>query len=326
MQEIPNRLYINTFPPLPIVSVVTSVYNRPALLERALNSILAQTFQNIEYIIVDDGSDENIDKIVIPFLNSAPFPVLYLKKENGGVHTGRNLGIKKARGQYLLILDSDDEFVPKAIETFLNAWSLIPENNRHRYREVTALCMDTKGKPLGDLYPENINYVNKKTARKIRRRLKAEHTALNRTDILQCHPWPEPEGVKFVAESLIWRILDEKYDKWSINDCLRIYHQETEDSLSTQFKKKTTQNCINDLFRHQYIVNNHKLYNLSIIERCKEILLYLIFRRVLQNKCSLPNYTWINEGIKGSFNQLLKQVLIIPSLVAIKLLRRRFYD
>lgn len=62
----------------PLVTILTPVYNRRKVLPRALAAVESQTYRNIEYIIVDDGSAESIDDIVIPFAERVDFPVLYL--------------------------------------------------------------------------------------------------------------------------------------------------------------------------------------------------------------------------------------------------------
>ena len=84
----------------PRVSVITPVYNRREELPRTLRSVENQTYRNIEYIIVDDGSTLPVDDIVKDFMIKADFPVAFIKKQNGGVHTARNAGIRISRGNF----------------------------------------------------------------------------------------------------------------------------------------------------------------------------------------------------------------------------------
>lgn len=106
----------------PLITIMTPVYNRRGTIQRTINSVQAQTFRDIEYIIVDDGSDESqrIDDIVDEFMNTTDIPVMFIRKPNGGVHTARNRAVKEARGKFLLGIDSDDELVPETCRTFIS--------------------------------------------------------------------------------------------------------------------------------------------------------------------------------------------------------------
>lgn len=215
-----------------MVTILTPVYNRRKVLPRALAAVESQTYRNIEYIIVDDGSAESIDDIVIPFAERVDFPVLYLVKPNGGVYAARNLAISRVRGQFSLFLDSDDEFISEAIEIFLRNWQRITVEKRHEYREVVGFCMTADGKQIGESWPSGINEMSKDEAKKARRHCKGEHSAMLRTDTLKANPWPEPEGVNF-TEAVVWGPLDKKYNKYFINESIRIYHTGSENSLSS---------------------------------------------------------------------------------------------
>ena len=90
------------------VSVIIPVHNRPALLKRAILSVRNQTLAPLEIIVVDDGSDEHSFADTI-----ASFPeVHFYKQENHGVSHARNSGIKKAKGEWIAFLDSDDIWDP----------------------------------------------------------------------------------------------------------------------------------------------------------------------------------------------------------------------
>lgn len=82
----------------PYATVITPVYNRESTLKRAFESIQQQTFKDFEYIIIDDGSTDTSNAIARDFMNAADIPTMLITKENGGVHTARNAGIKNARG------------------------------------------------------------------------------------------------------------------------------------------------------------------------------------------------------------------------------------
>lgn len=91
----------------PLVSIILPCYNRASYLEKCVKSVLAQTYTNLECILVDDGSTDNTREVA-ERLMAADERVQYFYKENGGVSTARNFGIEKALGEWIQCLDPDD--------------------------------------------------------------------------------------------------------------------------------------------------------------------------------------------------------------------------
>lgn len=92
-----------------LISVVIPTYNRSDYLIEALNSVINQTYKNIEIIIVDDGSKDNTKEIVNNYIElNKTKNIRYYYKDNGGVATARNFGIKHSEGVFIAFLDSDD--------------------------------------------------------------------------------------------------------------------------------------------------------------------------------------------------------------------------
>ena len=98
-----------------LVSVIIPVYNREAFLPTAVNSVLSQTFKNLELLIIDDNSKDETFFSVLKFLEDKRVSYYYLRK-NYGVSYARNYGIKKAKGDYIAFLDSDDYWLPNKLE------------------------------------------------------------------------------------------------------------------------------------------------------------------------------------------------------------------
>jgi glycosyltransferase involved in cell wall biosynthesis len=92
-----------------MISVIIPTYNRAGFLKRAVSSVLAQSFREIELIIVDDGSTDETRRVVQSF-NDKRLTCYY--QQNKGVSSARNLGISKASGEYIAFLDSDDYWLP----------------------------------------------------------------------------------------------------------------------------------------------------------------------------------------------------------------------
>lgn len=101
----------------PIVSVVIPTYNRAGYLREALDSVAAQTFQDLEVVVVDDGSDEDIASSVS---GHAARPRL-IRQARQGPAAARNRGIFESRGEFIAFLDSDDHWLPNKLAVFVTA-------------------------------------------------------------------------------------------------------------------------------------------------------------------------------------------------------------
>jgi len=100
-----------------LVSIILPTYNRAAYLGRALESVLAQTYGNWECRIIDDGSTDDTEAVLARYDDPRIF---YRRQENQGVSGARNTGIAECQGEVLALLDSDDEWLPRKLETQLS--------------------------------------------------------------------------------------------------------------------------------------------------------------------------------------------------------------
>ena len=89
------------------ISIIVPIYNKEVYIERALKSIINQTYKNIEIILIDDGSTDNSKKICQKYIEKYS-NIKYIYKENGGVASARNRGLQEATGKYIGFVDPDD--------------------------------------------------------------------------------------------------------------------------------------------------------------------------------------------------------------------------
>jgi glycosyltransferase involved in cell wall biosynthesis len=99
---------------MPLVSVIIPTYNRKSLLERAVNSVLKQTFPDYELIVVDDASIDNTAES--DYLQGHGKLAYFRFEAHRGVSAARNFGVQKSRGERIAFLDSDDQWLPKKLE------------------------------------------------------------------------------------------------------------------------------------------------------------------------------------------------------------------
>lgn len=115
--EVSVNSHSSRYGAVPAVSIITPAYMVADLIGETIDSVLAQTFEDFEWVIVNDGSPdtEALERVLEPVLDR----IVYVKQENGGAAIARNTAIEHACGKYLAFLDGDDIWVPEYLETQL---------------------------------------------------------------------------------------------------------------------------------------------------------------------------------------------------------------
>lgn len=126
----------------PRVSVLIPAYNRANYLPETLASALAQTYSELEIIVVDDGSTDATAQVVRAVADTR---VRYIYQNNRGVSAALNTAWRAARGEFVAMLGSDDVFLPKQIETLL---PLLERDTTSGFAYARAQAMDAQGNPL----------------------------------------------------------------------------------------------------------------------------------------------------------------------------------
>ncbi len=108
-----------------MVSVIIPVYNGEKFIQDAIESVLAQTYKDYEIIVVNDGSTDNTEEVLKPYIDKRL--IRYFYQENKGVSAARNKGIREARGEYIAFLDADDVWVDVHLQNSVDALFSHPE-------------------------------------------------------------------------------------------------------------------------------------------------------------------------------------------------------
>jgi len=153
-----------------LVSVIIPTYNRADLIERAVNSVLDQTYDDIELIVVDDGSEDNTREVLSNYIREKH--ITYIKKENGGCASARNRGISEAKGAYLAFLDSDDTYLSDAIKNLVDT--------------LSNSDADFVFSPVIEIYPDQRKIINYPIARSNPENFAMEHLVNTNVYIHAC--------------------------------------------------------------------------------------------------------------------------------------------
>lgn len=134
------------------ITVFTPTYNRAYILGKCYESLNRQTCKDFEWLIIDDGSTDNTQEIVADWQkHDNGYPIRYIFKENGGLHTGYNTAIANMDTELSVCIDSDDSMPEDAIEHILNEWEKVKDSGA---AGLIGLDMDQNGRLIGKQLPD----------------------------------------------------------------------------------------------------------------------------------------------------------------------------
>ena len=200
-----------------MISVVLPTYNRSATLPRAIESVLAQTLEDWELLVVDDGSTDDTDLILARYDDSRVHVLTH--EVNRGVTAAKNTGLDHVRGEWFVMLDSDDEMVPDALQT------LISTAERTGALAVTCNCTDAQS---GEMTGHGWTGDGWKSCADLRE-ISGEHWGITSTTLLGEKRFDErlPGW-----EGILWlKITRAAGRRFYLHRALRIYHTEGADRV-----------------------------------------------------------------------------------------------
>lgn len=181
-----------------MVTILTPTYNRAHTLPRLFQSLVKQTVHDFEWLLIDDGSSDNTEDIVVELKKKSPFPVRYFKKKNGGKHTALNLGFRAADRKWILVLDSDDWLCDDCVETITSVLC----GDDFTFDSLSFLRVYESGEIIGDCYPEGLENLLDRSSFKVR----GDKAEVFKKECLDGFLFPSYKGENFMAESplFIW--------------------------------------------------------------------------------------------------------------------------
>lgn len=218
------------------ITVYTPTYNRGYCLAQLYNSLHRQSMQNFEWLIIDDGSTDDTEKIVNYWILEANFKIVYIKQENEGKMAKLNFAHKVMNTELCMCVDSDDYLMDNAIEEIFLTWEKV--KNLPKICGMVGLDIFKTGKTVGTEFPENAKRV--KFCDLKRMGVKGDKKFIYKTSIINDYPpYPSFNGEKFPAPGYLYRLIDVDYDLWVINKPLCVVEY-MDDGLSknkfSQFK------------------------------------------------------------------------------------------
>lgn len=187
----------------PYITIFTPTYNRAKLLKRLYESLCRQKEKNFEWIIVDDASADDTERVVSGWIDSGTgdFEIRYYKQEHGGKHRALNKGFLHASGKFFFIVDSDDYLTDDATAK-IETWGKKIEND-DTIAGVAGLRANETG-IIGGKHNISGEWVDASNFERIKYNLYGDKAEILKTDIIKRYPFPVFEGEYFVTEAVCW--------------------------------------------------------------------------------------------------------------------------
>lgn len=183
-----------------LLTIYTPTFNRCNLLPRVYRSLCAQTCKEFEWLIIDDGSTDCSRNLVNSWISENLISIKYVYKENGGVHTARDLAFELVDSELVWGVDSDDWLEESAVENVLNLWKTKGEND---YCGIFAPIANFRNGCVDDSYPQ-IDAVSFQDLC-YKHHFHGDQDIIIRSDIVKkLKKFPVYENEKLVSESYKW--------------------------------------------------------------------------------------------------------------------------
>lgn len=238
----------------PLVSIVVAVYNTEAYLPRCIQSVLAQTYENWELILIDDGSTDGSLGVCEKFAEQDSRIFVY-HQENGGVARVRNFGIATHKGEYLTFLDSDDLLAPDTISDMLDV--ALSENADIVECDYVRFGTDSELAELLELASKTDTAIKNYTSKEFLSELIAE----KKMHQLVCGKLyhkpvliiPFPEG-KFVEDEYwTFRTIDVANKITILEKPFYLYYFRPDSTMNARYSKRRIDGFFALCDRHQYV-------------------------------------------------------------------------
>ncbi|MFV8806059.1 glycosyltransferase family 2 protein [Aerococcus urinaeequi] len=287
------------------LTLLTPVYNRATFMTQLYDTMKQQTNQNFQWLVVDDGSTDNIKAAMEAIINQndSDIKITFVQKPNGGKHSALNYAHGYIEGQYVLVVDSDDFLYSNSVEKILTVLCDYKEDKSIGW--IAFLRGTENGDYLDNPYPETFKettYVDYLDMGRV-----GECCDVYQTEVFKKYPYPEIPNEHFVSESYlnIRAALYGHYKMLMVNEVVQIGNYQDE-GLTSQGRSLQLKNPLGNAELWRPVV----LKSFSLKMRLKGNLLYAVY--------SLFGERTLGEIIKSSLNKPLT-ILSVPPIYMVYL-------
>lgn len=295
---------------MPKLTIITPTYNRAGCLTECWESLRRQTCKDFQWLVIDDGSTDRTPELIDEIkLNNPQFCIDYIQKENGGKHTALNHSHLYIKGDYVVVLDSDDQFTETAVELILTNWKQYehhPEVGQliflKGYSESEPICYVKNEKTIVDTLSEpRIGVTGRDCCDTFR------------TELFVKHPFPVFPGERFLGEGASFFFIELESKGVYVNTVIYLCDYR-EDGLTKAGRKMRLQNPMGG--RYNSMVYMHK--RLPLKTRVKKAVLYVCYSKCAGIKLS--------QCISENPHKLLTLLALIPGVALHYYWKKRYFS
>lgn len=244
-----------------MVTIFTPTYNRKTELIVLYKSLVAQTDNDFEWLIVDDGSTDSTENLINEFKGKKEIKIVYYKQKNSGKSMAHNKGTELAKGEIFVCVDSDDYLKESAVEKIKIYYEKV--KNEENCAGIGFLAYDIAEKKLiGTAFPkENMceTYYNIYNKYKV----VGDKALIFKTEIIKKYPFPKINGEKFVPENLVYNRISKKYKMLWVNEEI-LYKQYMQGGYSDNYFELAKRNPQANVLLYKELYDfDKKLYNVA---------------------------------------------------------------
>ncbi len=282
---------------MPKVSIIVPVYNVEKYIDRCISSLLKQTLEDLELIIVNDGSTDSSKKIIEKYLKKYPSKIKYFEKENGGLSSARNFGLKYATGEYVGFLDSDD-YVEKDMYKVMYDKAKNENSDLIECDFLWEYYIDEK--IINVKKDKRKKYKNKKEL--IKKPRVIVWNKLIKKNIIINNNIKFPEGLIYEDIEFFYKLLP-YIKKISYVEYFFVHYVQRENSISNLYTKNVGDifQILNNIIKYYKKINKYEKYKKELNYMYRRILLGSSMKRILKIKNKKIKKNFLKKTFKNVF-------------------------
>ncbi|MBS1681423.1 MAG: glycosyltransferase [Bacteroidetes bacterium] len=282
-----------------LFSIVIPTYNRSGFIRKTIDSVLNQSFQNFEVIVVDDGSSDNTEEVVRSINDQK---ICYYKKQNGERAAARNFGAAFSKGHFINFLDSDDLLYPNHLDV---ATKFIEKN-----KTVDAFHLGYEIKNnIGDI--RSINNIRSVNNRIVNGNMLSCNGVFIRRNVLLKNPFNEDRSLSSLEDWELWIRLSARYLFLNDNSITSTIVQHNSRSVMTVDISKIKTKV--DRFVH-YVTNdeqNRRYYGQRLNKAVASAFTYASLHLAMANESKREVFHYLWKGVKTYPGEILKKRFLV---------------
>ena len=258
-----------------MITVLTPTYNRAHTLKRLYNSLVLQNNHDFEWLIIDDGSDDDTLGCVDTFIKDNKVNIKYYFQANKGKPSAVNFGVEKASGSYIFIVDSDDLLPADSIETICEKIKF-HESLNNTFSGICFRKSTLDGRLLGIDFKQNENKFKYLNSTELKNIFNVDLAYIFKRDVMLKYPFPFFDNENFVPELYIWNKITDYAKVYAyINKSIYLCEY-LPDGLTANFKKQLRKNPrgFELYYKNQFKRESNLIIKFKIFIRLAQCFLY----------------------------------------------------